>query len=90
MSSPVRSPKRRNTVPLPTSAAAATASIVTPATPCSAISRAAASSSLARLRAASARRQGSSTKERTSSNWGSLMDSSGFGKGGRALDMKTA
>ncbi len=90
ISRPVRSPKRRKTVPLPTWAAAATASMVTPATPCSAIRRAAASSSLARLRAASARRHGSSPNERTSSSWGSLMDSSGFGKGGRALDMKTA
>ena len=52
---PARSPKPRNSVPLPTPASAATASIDTQSGPCSANRRSAAASTLSRLRAASAR-----------------------------------
>ena len=58
---PARLPNRRNSVPLPTPAAAAMSSIVTASAPRSAMSRRAASSSSARLRAASPR----SVAERT-------------------------
>ena len=50
-----RSPKRRKSVPLPTPASAATASIVTHAGPQRANSRSAAASTLRRFSAASAR-----------------------------------
>src|SRR2546427_2754824 len=53
--SPLRSPKRRNSVPLPTPAEHATSSIVTPSTPRSETSRWAAHRIASRLRAASAR-----------------------------------
>ena len=59
--SPARLPNRRNTVPLPTPAAAAMSSIETASAPCSAMSLRAASSSSARLRAASPRSCGAVT-----------------------------
>jgi len=58
MRNPDRLPKRRNRVPLPTPAAAATSSMETASAPRSAISLRAASSSSARLRAASPRSAG--------------------------------
>ncbi len=58
---PSRLSKRRNTVPLPTPARAATASMVTALTPLRAISSSAAARSASRLRAASARSGGSSS-----------------------------
>ena len=56
--SPSRLSNRRNTVPLPTPASAATESMVTASTPWSSTSRAAAASSASRLRAASLRSRG--------------------------------
>ena len=53
--SPSREPNRRNTVPLPTPARAARASMVTPSMPQCSISASAATSSASRLRAASRR-----------------------------------
>ena len=65
---PARLPKRRKTVPLPTPAAAAMSSMVTASAPRSEISRRAASSNSARLRAASPRSCGTETgRSRTGS-----------------------
>ncbi len=86
----MRSPKRRKTVPLPTDAAAATASIVTLATPRSSTRRVAASSSRARLRAASARSCGPSGPDVSSSSTGWVAGSGPFGKGCSGVDMNTA
>lgn len=60
------SPKRRNNVPLPTPAAAATWSMETASAPCSANSRAAAFSTAVRLRAASARSLGGGVRRSSS------------------------
>ena len=68
--SPSRDSNRRKTVPLPTPAAAATASMVTQPTPRSSTSRRAAHSSASRLRAASARSTG---------GWSAIGSSSGSG-----------
>jgi hypothetical protein len=59
---PARLPKRRNSVPLPTPAAAAMSSVDTASGPRSAINRRAASISNCRLRAASPRSDGAAAE----------------------------